>query len=152
MIAAPRRGRTWVQLHCFSEIFLRTEGVSGCGESFLCVSQTAQVSIMSLDVVRRFGGDEFLFVTAQLRLQRLRYSFGDLALDSKDVGQLSVVSVGPKMGIGLRVNQLHIDSHLIGYFLHATLKDVRDTELLRDLAEIGRFALILPRGSARNHF
>jgi len=37
---------------------------------------------------------------------------------------------------------LHIDPHLISYFLHATLKNVRDTELLRDLSEIGRSALI----------
>ena len=40
------------------------------------------------------------------------------------------------MGIGLRVNQLHIDPHLIGRFLHATLKNVRYAKLLRDLAQI----------------
>ena len=56
------------------------------------------------------------------------------------------------MRIGLRVNQLHIDAHLIGRFLDATLKNVRYTKLLRDLAEIPRFALILLRGSARNDF
>ena len=91
-------------------------------------------------------------MTGELGLQRLCDSFSDLALDAKDVSQLPIVGLCPEMGIGLHVNQLHIDPHLIGYFLDATLKDVRDTELLRDLAEIGRFALILPRGSARNHF
>ena len=91
-------------------------------------------------------------MTGQLGLQRLRYSLGDLALDAKDVSQLPIVRLGPEVGIALHVNQLHIDPHLIGYFLDATLKNVRDTELLRDLAEIGRFALILPRGSARDHF
>ena len=56
------------------------------------------------------------------------------------------------MGIGLRVDQLHIDPHLIGRFLHATFKNVRYAKLLRDLSEIARFALIALRGSARNYF
>src|SRR5439155_164827 len=88
----------------------------------------------------------------QLRLQRLGDSFSNLALDAKDVSQLPVVGVGPEMGIGLRVNQLHIDPHLIGRFLDAALKDVRYTKLLRGFAEIPWFALIALRGSVRNYF
>ena len=56
------------------------------------------------------------------------------------------------MGIGLGVNQLDIDPHLIGRFLHTTFKNICYAELLRDLAEIARFALIALRGSARNDF
>ena len=56
------------------------------------------------------------------------------------------------MGIRLRVNQLHTDPHLVGRFLHATLKNVRYAKLLRDLGKIARFALIALRGSARNYF
>ena len=56
------------------------------------------------------------------------------------------------MGIGLCVNQLHIDSHLIGRFLHAALNDVRYTKLFRDLSEIPGFALVALRGSTRNYF
>src|SRR4030095_2533843 len=54
--------------------------------------------------------------------------------------------------IGLRVNQLHIDPHLVARFLHATLKNIRYAKLLRDLGEILRLALIALRGSARNYF
>ena len=93
-----------------------------------------------------------LLATGQLRLQRLRDSFGDLALDAKDVSQLPIIGLGPEVGIGLGVNQLHIDPHLIARFLHATLKNVRYAKLLRDLDEIARFALILLRGRARNYF
>ena len=56
------------------------------------------------------------------------------------------------MGISLRVDQLNIDPHLVGRFLHAAFKNVRYAKLLGDLAEIPRFALILLRGSARNYF
>ena len=85
-------------------------------------------------------------------MQRLRDSFGDLALDAKDVCQLPIIGLGPEVGIGLRIKQLNIDPHLIGHFLHATLNNVRYAKLLRDLGEIARFALIPLRGSARNHF
>ena len=56
------------------------------------------------------------------------------------------------MGIGLRVNQLNIDPHLVGCFLNATLKNMGYAKLFRDLSKIPGFALILLRGSARNDF
>src|SRR4029077_14697229 len=58
----------------------------------------------------------------------------------------------PEMGIGLCVNQLHIDPHLIGRFLHATFKNVLYAKLLGDLTKILGLALILLCGSARNYF
>ena len=85
-------------------------------------------------------------------MQGVRYSFGDLALNTKDVSQLAIVRISPEVGIGLRVNQLHIDPDLFGRFLHATLKNVGYPKLLRDLAQIPRFALILLGRSARNYF
>src|SRR5439155_570491 len=81
-----------------------------------------------------------------------RDSFSDLTLDAKDVSQPPIIGLGPEVGIGLRVNQLNIDSHLIGRFLDATLKNVRYPKLLRDLGEIPRFALIPLSGSTRNYF
>src|SRR5206468_4002590 len=91
-------------------------------------------------------------MTSELRLQRLRYSFGDLALYAQDVSQVAIVALGPKVGIALGVNQLHIDSHLIRRFLDATLKNVRYSKLPRDVAEIARLALILLGGNGRNDF
>ena len=48
-----------------------------------------------------------------LRLQRLGDRFRDLAFDRENVGQLTIVSVGPKMRVGQRVNELHIHPHLV---------------------------------------
>ena len=78
--------------------------------------------------------------------------FGDFAFHPEDVSQLPIIGLGPEVGIGLRINQLNIDPHLIGHFLHATLKNRRYAKLLRDLDEIARSALILLRGRARNYF
>src|SRR5262249_48816887 len=81
-----------------------------------------------------------------------RDSFSDLALDNEDVSQLPVVRICPQVRIILSVNQLHIDSHLVGRFLHASLENVRYTKLFCDLTEIARLTVIKLCGSARNYF
>ena len=93
-----------------------------------------------------------LLTASQLRLQRLRDSFSDLGLDAKNVTQVPVIRLGPKLRAGLRVNQVNIDPHLIACLLDATLKDVRYAKLLCDFSKIPRFALISLRRSARNDF
>src|SRR4029453_11080229 len=115
-------------------------------------SQAAQIRIVSLKIVCRFNCQRLLLATGELCLQRLRYSFGDLTLNLKDVSQLPIVGFCPKVGIGLGVNQLYIDPHLLGRFLDTTLKNVRHAKLLGDLAEIARLARIALRGTARNDF
>src|SRR5215470_4792774 len=110
------------------------------------------MSIVSLRIVCGLGSQGLLFTAGQRRLQRFRYSFRDLGLDGKDVTQLSIVRLGPELRAGLHVNQADIDPYLIACLLDATLKDVRYAKLLRDLGKIARLALILLRGSARNHF
>src|SRR5215831_2957966 len=90
-------------------------------------------------------------MAAKLCLQRFCNSFGNVALDAKDVSQFSIISFRPELGIGLRIDQLHIDPHLIRRFLDATLKNVRHAELLRDLGEVTRLALVPLRRRARNN-
>ena len=93
-----------------------------------------------------------LLTPSQLRLQRLRDSFGDLGLDAENITQLSVIHFGPELRAGLHVNQMNVDPHLIACLLNATLKDVRYAKLLRDFSKIARFALISLRRSTRNDF
>ena len=66
---------------------------------FQCISQAAQVGIVSLGVVGRFGSDDLLFLTGEFRSQLLGDGFGYFALDRKDVGQFAIKGIGPKMGI-----------------------------------------------------
>ena len=76
---------------------------------------------MGLTVLRRLCSNRPLLRTRELRLQRVGDRFGNVALDRKNVGQLAIVNVGPKMCVVQRIDQLHIDPHLIGGFLNATL-------------------------------
>ena len=71
-----------------------------------------------------------LFGAGEFCLQRVGNCFRDLALDCENVSQFAIVSVGPEMRIGQRVDQLHIHADLIVRFLHAAFEDVGDAELL----------------------
>ena len=48
----------------------------------------------------------------------------------KDVVELAIVTLGPDMLVGGGTDQLHIDVHGVGDFLHAAFEDVGDAELL----------------------
>src|SRR5262249_23526911 len=97
-----------------------------------------QIKLVCGQVACRLGRYHLLLLTGQLRLQRFGDRCRDVAFDCENISQFAVVSVRPELGTGLRVDQLHIDPHLIGRFLDATLKNVRYAELLRDLGEITR--------------
>ena len=56
------------------------------------------------------------------------------------------------MRVSQSVNKLHIHPHLVLHFLDATLQDVRDAELLRDLRQIFRHAFEMLGRSPRDHF
>src|SRR5438093_11798304 len=113
--------------------------------------QSPELGNVSLRIVCGPGSQRLLFTTGQLCLQRFRYSFSDLALDDKDIAELSIIRLGPELRTGLHVNQANIDPHLIGRFLHATLNNVSYAKLLRDLRQLSRFARIPLRRGARNN-
>ena len=56
------------------------------------------------------------------------------------------------MRVGHRVDQLHIDAHLIVRFLHAAFEDMHDSELFRDLRQVVGRALEALRRGARDDF
>jgi hypothetical protein len=89
---------------------------------------------------------------AELRLQRIGHRFGNVALHRKNIAQLAIVDFGPEMRVRERVDQLHIDPHLIVHFLHAAFENVQRTELLRDIGQILGRTLEFLRRRARNYF
>ncbi len=97
----------------------------------------------------------------ELRLFRGRYSgaqllgdgLGNLALDAESIVERPVVALRPERRGGAGVDQLGIHPHLAGDPLHAALEQVRDAELLRDLAQIARCpGFVLHHAGAADHF
>jgi hypothetical protein len=91
-----------------------------------------------------------LFPTRELRLQLLGDGFGHLALDRKDVGQSSVVGVGPKVRIIGCFDQLHVHAHGVADLLHSSFHNVSDAKLLGDLRQVFRRGFIMLRGCPGN--
>src|SRR5439155_26945705 len=138
----PSDGKIRVELY---RLLIKTDGfqqgiariVATCFKN-----QPAQIGIVSFGIVCGFSNQRLLLTTGQLRLQRFCDSFCDFALDAKDVIQLSIIGLGRELRVRLNMNYLNIDSNLICRFLDATRKNVRYAELLRDLREVARLALI----------
>ena len=66
-------------------------------------------------------------------------------------GELTVVGLGPEVGIGAGVDQLHVDPHALAGALDAAFEDALHAELLGDVLD-GEFGVaeLLDRG-ARDH-
>ena len=87
------------------------------------------------------------------RLQRAGDRCGDLALDGEDVGggELAVVALRPEVGVGARVDELHVDAHAVARSLHAAFEDLRDAELIGDRLHRQLRVAELLDGGARDH-
>ena len=76
------------------------------------------------------------FRAAQSGLQRLGDLRGDIAFDGKNIDQLAIVSLRPKMRIVLGVDKSNIDANMVGRFLNRAFQDIGDAELLCDLGDV----------------
>src|SRR4029450_3782650 len=60
-----------------------------------------QIELICFQIPRWFSRDRTFFGASQLRVWRIGDRFCDLAFDGKDVSQLPVVNLRPKMSISL---------------------------------------------------
>src|SRR5262245_17318635 len=68
---------------------------------------------------------------------------GQLILDREDVLELTVVALGPAMGAGYGIDELHGDANPITAAANAALQDVAHSELAPYLTHVHRFAPVL---------
>src|SRR6266480_1033262 len=61
----PAKSKVRIQLHCLFEVLLSTEGVRRRKSGLQRVRKAAQVRIVRLGIVCRFGCDDFLFMAGQ---------------------------------------------------------------------------------------
>ena len=104
--------------------------------------ESAEIGIVGRGVLRWFAGQRRLLDTGQRRAKRIGYALRDFAFHGKDIGERPIIRLRPKVGIGLRFDQLDIDPDAIARFLHASFKNVSDAELLRDLEQVLRRTLV----------
>src|SRR5581483_7794017 len=63
---------------------------------------------------------------------------GDVALNCKEIGHISIVRLRPRMGISARVDQLRVNSEPLADSLNVTFQEMSNTQLLADLTRVPR--------------
>ena len=75
----------------------------------------------------------------------------DLILHREHVLDLAIIALGPAMPAGGAVDELSCDADAIAGALNAALQDIAHAELLADLTEVNRPALVLKRRVPSDH-
>ena len=107
---------------------------------------------MCLRILGWAGGNRALLGAAEFRLQSVGDFARDFAFDRKDISQLAIILIGPKMRIVPGVDELDIYSNLTFRFLNRALENSCDAELLRNFRQVFRRTLETLRRGARDYF
>ncbi len=75
-------------------------------------------------------------------MDRADDALGDAVLELEDVLDAALVAVGPDVDAGRRVDQLRRDTQSSAGLPHTTFQDVADAELLANLLDAHRLALV----------
>ena len=75
----------------------------------------------------------------------------DLVLQPEYVAEVAIVSIGPDMGAGRAINELHIDADAAVAPPHVAFKHITHAEIEADLLHVTSTAAIDEAGVARNY-
>src|ERR1700679_999727 len=104
--------------------------------------ECAHHQIPGVQGVWRLAPRTKIFRGIDLRFNRGDNGLGDLILHREDVSQIAVVALCPDVAPGGDIVELPRDSHSVAALAHAALDDVADTDLIRNLPNVHRSALV----------
>ena len=110
----------------------------------------AHHQIPGIEAARRLVLRAKTFGGIEMRLDRGNDRLGDLVLHGEDVGDVAVVALGPQMAAGGDIVELRGNAHLVAAPAHAAFDDVAHAEIMRDLVDVDRAALVDKRRVARD--
>src|SRR5581483_6491219 len=76
------------------------------------------------------------------RLDRADHTQRDFILNREDVGEQSIVSIGPEVRPRFRLDELSADANAVSCLAEPSLKHIADAEFAPDLSYIGGFSLV----------
>ena len=98
--------------------------------------------VPGLHAARVFAVDPRFLAFGELYAQGHDDPAGDLILQGEQLGHVPVVTLGPQVVSGQRVDKLGADAHLVGRLLDAALKHVADPQVLGHLLYFYRLVLV----------
>src|SRR5215813_688083 len=93
-------------------------------------------------MLRPFCDYALTFGAGQRRLDRRNDTRGDVVLHGEDIGQISVVTLGPEMGPGGYIDKLAADAHPLPGSAHATFEDITDAKVAANLLQVDGFSFV----------
>src|SRR6266404_4549930 len=111
----------------------------------------SQVIGISFNIFRRHLPDRLLLLRQQLHLELFHNGVGDFVLNSEDVGQVAIKTLGPDMTAVLAANELSSYPHARSGFPHASLQDKSNAKLLTDLLHFYGLVFVGKGGVARDN-
>src|SRR4029077_11299059 len=109
-------------------------------------------SEIGLAVFRGLAFESRFFRGRKLGLERVGDFLREIGLNGKHIRHIAIIIARPNMLVTVGVDQLHVYPHLVAGAADAAFENVRNSELLADLANIRSLAAITHDGSARDHF
>src|SRR6516162_5445469 len=106
------------------------------------IPEPALTIIPRTHVLRPLRDYTLAFGARQRRLDRGGDARSDVVLHREDVGQISIVTLGPEMGAGGNIDKLAADAHPLPGSAHATLEDIADAKVAANLLEIDGFSFV----------
>jgi aerobic carbon-monoxide dehydrogenase large subunit len=84
----------------------------------------------------------------QRRAQRVGDACGDLILQAGEIRAVAIKSLGPDLGVGLRIDQLSIYANMVVRAVDATLQQIANAEVGADLLGIDKLSFVAERRAA----
>jgi hypothetical protein len=122
----------------------RRELSASCLRGAVSASSCARIRLHAPQASRLPGGlrnAQCSSASANGRGYGYRYRFGDLVLRREDVGEIAIVTLGPVVVAGLRLDQLRGHPDAVAGLAQAAFEHIAHTELEPDLLHIYRSPL-----------
>ena len=135
-VIGKKKGR--IALHCFVQQLYSFEKIFPCLAQDSVVNQRfgVRIKIVRGDVRCGLLLDRCFFARRDFGLKLRDNLPGHLAFDCEYIGNIAIITVGPKVAVRPRIDQLSVDTHPAASTLHAAFQHVCHAKRLGDLAQV----------------
>ena len=112
------------------------------GHRRVSMGECLQHQVVSIEAVGPLSFGTLDLSLAHARLDRSHNAQGDLVLDSENIIERPIVTLGPKVRAALRLNKLTRETYPVCGFAHAAFQHITHAEFAADLLHVDGSAFI----------
>src|SRR4249919_3422040 len=104
--------------------------------------QRALGVVPTVEIVGMLAQRAMQLGAAELRLDALDDTGGDLVLDGEEVAAIAIISLRPELRSRIRIHELHGDAERTAGAAHAALQEIARAQFLRRPRSAAEFCLV----------